>query len=86
MAGPIERISTLLKQINGIPNMRLLDYERISNGLIYMLYGHFLKMVIADRVSLMVDTVFDSWYLYGTVSQHMVQGLSVHSVAISVLR
>lgn len=67
VAGPIERTGNLLEQINNIPNMKLLDYERITNGLIYMLYGYFLKMVIADRVSLMVDTVFDSWYLYGTI-------------------
>lgn len=67
VAGPIERSDRLLKQINNIPNIKLFDYERITNGLIYMLYGYFLKLVIADRVSLMVDTVFDSWYLYGTV-------------------
>ena len=67
VAGPIERTNRLLKQINNIQNIKLYDYERITNGLIYMLYGYFLKLVIADRVSLMVDTVFDSWYLYGTV-------------------
>lgn len=67
VAGPIERTGNLLDQINCIPKSKLLDYERITNGLIYMLYGFFLKMVIADRVALMVDTVFDSWYLYGTV-------------------
>lgn len=67
VAGPIERSDNLLRQIDNIPNVKLFDYERITNGLIYMLYGYFLKMVIADRVSLLVDTVFDAWYLYGTV-------------------
>lgn len=67
VAGPIERSDNLLRQIDNIPNVKLFDYVRITNGLIYMLYGYFLKMVIADRVSLLVDTVFDAWYLYGTV-------------------
>lgn len=67
VAGPIERTGNLLTQINDIPKRKLLDYNRITNGLIYMLYGFFLKMVIADRISLMVDMVFDKWYLYGTV-------------------
>ncbi|MBR6771138.1 MAG: MBOAT family protein [Lachnospiraceae bacterium] len=68
VAGPIERTDNLLRQINHIPTMKLKNhYERITDGLVYMLYGFFLKMVIADRISLMVDTVFDSWYIYGTV-------------------
>ncbi len=67
VAGPIERTGNLLKQINDIPNNKLLNYGRITNGLICMLYGYFLKMVIADRISLMVDCVFDTWFIYGTV-------------------
>ena len=39
---------------------KLMEYERITNGLICMLYGYFMKMVIADRVSIMVDQVFET--------------------------
>ncbi len=67
VAGPIERTGNLLKQINDIPNRKLLNYDRITDGLLCMLYGYFLKMVIADRVSIMVDCVFDTWFIYGTV-------------------
>lgn len=67
VAGPIERSGNLLKQINDIPSRKLMDYDRITNGLLYMLYGYFLKMVIADRISLMVDKVFETWFIYGTV-------------------
>ena len=67
VAGPIERTEKLLGQINDIPNKKLLDYDRITNGLVYMLYGFFLKLIIADRVAIMVDRVFDSWYIYGTI-------------------
>lgn len=67
VAGPIERSTNLLTQIIELPKKKLLDYQRITDGLIYMLYGFWLKMVIADRASVLVDYVFDKWYLYGTV-------------------
>lgn len=67
VAGPIERTENLLKQIKEIPYRKVLNYERITNGLICMLYGYFIRMVIADRVSIMVDQVFEQWFIYGTV-------------------
>lgn len=67
VAGPIERSTNLLIQIVDLPRKKLMNYQRITDGLIYMLYGFFLKMVIADRASLLVDYVFDEWYLFGTV-------------------
>lgn len=67
VAGPIERSGNLLKQIRDIPFRRTMDYRKITNGLIVMLYGFFLKMVIADRITLLVDEVFAHPYKYGTV-------------------
>lgn len=70
VAGPIERSKNLLIQVNQIDQVdrkKLLDYDRITGGLIIMLWGFFQKMVIADRIAVLVDTVFDAWYFYGTV-------------------
>lgn len=67
VAGPIERSGNLLNQIRDIPKNSRLDYRRITNGLILMLWGLFVKMVIADRVAILVNHVFDYYYLYGTV-------------------
>lgn len=61
VAGPIERPGNLLKQISNIPKIKLWDYDRITNGMIFMLYGYFLKMVIADRLALIVDAVFTNY-------------------------
>ena len=33
-----------------------------------MLYGYFLKMVIADRVSILVNNVWDKYYAYGSTA------------------
>lgn len=65
VAGPIERSKNLLEQIREIPNRRTFEYYRIVNGLIVMLYGYFLKLVIADRISVVVDYVFNQYYCLG---------------------
>ena len=70
VAGPIERSKNLLRQIDAIDRVSirtLCDYDRIASGLRIMLWGYFQKMVIADRIAILVNTVFDSWYFYGTV-------------------
>lgn len=67
VAGPIERSKNLLEQIREIPERKTLEYHRIVNGLIVMLYGFFLKMVIADRISILVDYIFKRYYMLGAV-------------------
>lgn len=67
VAGPIERSKNLLEQIREIPERKTFEYHRIINGLIIMLYGFFLKMVIADRISILVDYIFKRYYMLGTV-------------------
>ena len=67
VAGPIERSKNLLIQVNKVDVLKLWDLERISSGLILMLWGFFQKMVIADRVSIFVDNVYSRYWMYGTV-------------------
>ena len=70
VAGPIERSKNLLAQIQRMDQARfrqLFDYGRIAGGLQLMLWGYFQKMVIADRIAVLVNTVFDAWYFYGSV-------------------
>ncbi|SHJ48790.1 MBOAT family O-acyltransferase [Pseudobutyrivibrio xylanivorans] len=55
VAGPIERSKNLLKQL-AVP--KRFSYENLRRGLIIMLYGFFLKVVIADRVAIFVNTVY----------------------------
>lgn len=67
VAGPIERSDNLLRQINRVEQIKLWNYRRITEGAVLMLWGYFLKMVIADRVSIVVDQVYDSYWMYGSV-------------------
>ncbi len=66
VAGPIERSKNLLNQMKNIHSIKLWNARRVSSGAILMVWGFFMKMVIADRVSLLVDTVFDNYRMYGS--------------------
>lgn len=61
VAGPIERPQNLLPQFRQI---HFFDGERVSNGLKLMVWGFFKKIVIADRLSVLVDTVYANPHLY----------------------
>ncbi len=83
VAGPIERSKNLLGQIGRMDRAgrrELFDYDRIASGLRIMLWGYFQKMVIADRIAVVADTVFDSWYFYGTVV--LILGAAAFSIQI----
>lgn len=57
VAGPIERSKNLLSQVN---EKHYFDYLRVRRGLFVMLWGFFLKLVIADRAAILVNTVYDN--------------------------
>lgn len=56
VAGPIERAKNLLPQFS---EEKKYDYVRVTNGLKLALWGLFKKVVIADRLSVFVETVFN---------------------------
>lgn len=65
IAGPIERSSNIFKQIDELSQRKAYKYEEIISGLILMLWGYFLKMVVADRAAILVNNVYDSYWDYG---------------------
>lgn len=64
VAGPIERSGHLLTQIEGISHKPSWNFDKVTRGLLMMLWGYFMKMVIADRAAVLVDQVFDTYYLF----------------------
>lgn len=67
VAGPIERSENLQKQIKEMGERRLWSLEGIVIGFSQMVWGLFMKMVIADRISIFVDSVFVNVYAIGTI-------------------
>ncbi len=61
VAGPIERSKNLLKQLS-VP--KKFSFENMREGLLLMLWGFFLKLVLADRIAIFVDTVYGDYTIY----------------------
>ena len=59
VAGPIERSKNLLARIRRLDSEDLMNREDLIKGVYTMLYGYFLKMIIADRLAIAVDHVFN---------------------------
>jgi D-alanyl-lipoteichoic acid acyltransferase DltB (MBOAT superfamily) len=55
LAGPIQRPSTLLPQIR---KPRKFEFEQASDGLRQILWGLFVKMVVADNLASIVNVIF----------------------------
>jgi len=57
-SGPISKASELLPQIK---KKRLFNEAQAVDGLRFLLWGMFLKTVLADRLGLYVDTILDNY-------------------------
>lgn len=77
VAGPIERSSNLLKQFESKHEFR---QEEILKGLMLMLWGFFMKIVIADRVATLVDQVYN----YHTSYQGLIPMLATALFAVQI--
>ncbi len=62
LIGPIDRADNLMIQLKG-KRLRL-SWKLLQRGMLYFLAGCFLKMVLADRLGIIVDTV------YGDITIH----------------
>ena len=61
VAGPIERSKNLLSQFNEIHEY---DENRVKHGLELMIWGYFEKLVVADRVAIFVNQIYDNYMGY----------------------
>ena len=66
VSGPINKASLVLPQIKSI--RPYFDYSKAVEGLKLLLWGMFMKVVVADRVALYVDTVFSHYENYSGLS------------------
>lgn len=61
VAGPIERSKHLLTQLNTKKTFSIFNLQK---GLVLILWGMFVKVVIADRAAIIVDTVYSNYTTY----------------------
>jgi alginate O-acetyltransferase complex protein AlgI len=55
LSGPIERAKNMLPQFK---DFRPINYENVKAGFKLMLWGYFMKLVVADRIGIYVDLVY----------------------------
>ena len=65
MSGPIERAGDFIDQIDSCGSTKLLDFDRFKRAASYLIWGMFMKLVIADRIGTVVDVVFEDIPSYG---------------------
>lgn len=80
VAGPIERSGRLLGQLKNIHVNSKWDYQRIKAGAMIMAWGFFLKLMLADRVAIVANEVFDNVHRYGTIA--LIMGALAFSLQI----
>lgn len=61
VAGPIERSKNLLRQLDRPAKPTVAG---MREGILLMLWGYFLKVVLADRIAVFVDTVYGDFETY----------------------
>lgn len=62
LEGPISKRKKLGKTLY---RGKEFDYNRLCFGLQRMLWGYIKKLVVADRLNIMVTDVFENYYMYG---------------------
>lgn len=75
LSGPIERAKNMLPQFR---SEHKVDYTVVVQGMKLMLWGYFMKLVVADRIGIYVDAV------YGNISQHHGSSLLLASVLYAI--
>ncbi len=67
ISGPIERSGSFLEQIRKLGTVKLWDARRYSEAFTYLIYGYFMKLVIADRLGIYADRIFSGFNHYGSL-------------------
>lgn len=77
VAGPIERANHLLPQVQ---QKRIFKYQQAIEGCRLILWGFFKKVVIADGIAGIVNTIFDQYTEYGGMA--LILGAVAFSIQI----
>lgn len=63
VSGPIERIDHMDVQMRKIESKGF-SWKELQSGTILIIYGLFEKLVVADRLGILVNEVFDNYHFY----------------------
>ncbi len=55
LSGPIERATNMFNQFKG---KLVFNYDKMIRGVQFMLWGYFMKLVVADRIAILVHSIY----------------------------
>ena len=70
LSGPIKDPAETVARtarIRELSRKELWDPQAVREGSSLLIWGYFLKLVIADRLAILVDYIYDRYFLFGTV-------------------
>lgn len=77
VSGPVERAKNILPQIKEV---KVFNYDDFVSGMQKILWGFFLKLVVAERAALMANTIFNDYTNYSGLA--MIFGILAYSVQL----
>lgn len=63
-SGPISKAEDLIPQLK---NLKPFEYAKAASGLKFLLWGMFLKVVVADRLGIFVNSVYENYQFYSGI-------------------
>lgn len=63
-SGPISKAEDLIPQLK---NLKPFEYAKVASGLKFLLWGMFLKVVVADRLGIFVNAVYENYQFYSGI-------------------
>lgn len=67
VSGPIERGNQFIPQLKKMEEVLFFHRGRLSTAFSYILWGYFMKMVVADRLAVTVDRIFAEPQIYDSL-------------------
>ncbi len=80
LSGPIERPDIFIPQIKRLADVKFFDERKLSEVFAYLLYGFFMKIVVADRLGMYVSTIFSGFM--GSSSVTLIIGAFMYALQI----
>lgn len=57
--GPIAKADDVLPQLDAVAEKRAADWDKLREGFLMVLWGLFMKMVVADRLAVAVNAIYE---------------------------
>ncbi len=68
LSGPIERAGAFLEQLGHLGKIRSYSFQRLAYAFSYIVWGFAMKLIIADRIAVAVDAVFEDPSSFGSAA------------------